>query len=274
MTLPMFAYVQAESVPQATTLLADRGGAKVLAGGHALLPALKQRRVRPQLLIDISQLSELRQIRREGDTVLIGAASRHCDVYRADVVRRNFPMLAHVAATVGDPQVRHRATIGGSIAQADPTSDIAAVLVALRAEITLVSATGSRSRQLADCYLPEGGIDATAQEIITEIRLPTLPGDVSAWGFEKFRYRSIDPSIVAVAAAFSGSASIGLAGMGPATRRAYAGEQAILAGADNDNVIAATIAAIPPVRLPGASDAYRRALCVELLHSILRRRPA
>ena len=133
-----FAYERPDTLDAALALLAEHGeDAKVLAGGHSLLPVMKLRLAAPELVIDIGRLSELRYLRVEGDELAIGAGSRHHDLETLDVVAAEAPLLAAVARTVGDPQVRHRGTLGGSLAHADPASDLPAAILATGGTIVL-----------------------------------------------------------------------------------------------------------------------------------------
>ena len=135
----LFDYRRASSVPEAVELLGACGeDAKLLAGGHSLLPLMKLRLAAPGALIDIGRLRDLSYIREDGDRVAIGALTRYRDVEISEVLRRHVPLLAHATSKVGDPQVRHRGTIGGSIAHGDPASDVPAVCLALRARFTAV----------------------------------------------------------------------------------------------------------------------------------------
>ena len=139
-----FEYERPDTLDGALALLAEHGeDAKVLAGGHSLLPVMKLRLAAPEMLIDIGRLAELRYVRVEGDEVAIGAGSRHHDLATSDVVTAEVPLLAAVARTVGDPQVRHRGTLGGSLAHADPASDEPAAVLALGGAVVLRGPRGS-----------------------------------------------------------------------------------------------------------------------------------
>src|SRR4051812_21463829 len=140
-----FDYVRADSAEHALALLGEHGDdAKLLAGGHSLLPLMKLRLATPAVLIDVRRLSELSYVRDEGEHIAIGAPPRHRDLETSDVLKAEAPMLAHVASHVGDPQVRHRGTIGGSIAHSDPASDLPAAVLAYGGSMVVTGPNGER----------------------------------------------------------------------------------------------------------------------------------
>src|SRR3954468_16783064 len=148
-----FEYRRAGSAQEAIALVGGVGeGAQLLAGGHSLFPLMKVRLAQPSVLIDIGRLSDLSYIRDEGDTIAIGALTRHRDVEMSPVLAEHVPLLAHAASHVGDPQVRHRGTIGGSIAHADPASDLPATTLALGASYVLQGPSGTRTVAARDFY--------------------------------------------------------------------------------------------------------------------------
>ena len=148
-----FDYVRAGSAEEAISLLGEHGeDAKFLAGGHSLLPLMKLRLAQPSVLVDIGRLSDLSYIRDAGDHIAIGALTRHTDVERSDVLAEHVPLLAHAASHVGDPQVRHRGTIGGSIAHADPASDLPATTLALGATYVAQGPNGTREIPASEFY--------------------------------------------------------------------------------------------------------------------------
>ncbi len=222
-----FDYVAADSAAHAIDLLAQHGeDAKVLAGGHSLLPMMKLRLAAPEVLIDIARVSDLAGIRADGDELVIGATTRHADLASSELVRADAPLLAHAASLVGDPQIRHRGTIGGSLAHADPAADLPMALVALGGSVELTGAGGTR-RVAADDFF--AGFFETALEpgeLLTAVRVPRRPG--MAWGYQKFVRRANDWAIVG-AAAIDGR--IALANMGSVPLRARAAEQALADGA-------------------------------------------
>ena len=154
-----FDYEVAETVDHAITLLGDNQDAKLLAGGHSLLPAMKLRLARPALLVDVGRIRELSYVQEEGDTIAIGAVTRHKDVAESAVLRQHCAIVSHTAGEVGDPQVRHRGTIGGSVAHGDPASDLPSVLLAVGAEMVARGPGGDRAipaRRVLHRRVPDG----------------------------------------------------------------------------------------------------------------------
>src|SRR5450755_1583230 len=148
-----FDYLAADCAAHAIELLARCGeDAKLLAGGHSLLPMMKLRLAAPSVLIDIGQLAELAGVRADGDELVIGAATCHADLAAAELVRTDAPLLAHAAAQVGDPQIRHRGTIGGSLAHADPAADLPMAVVALGGSVELRGPGGPRTVSADDFF--------------------------------------------------------------------------------------------------------------------------
>jgi carbon-monoxide dehydrogenase medium subunit len=238
-----FDYEVADSVGHALSLLAGREDAKLLAGGHSLLPVLRLRVARPSLLVDIGRLEELSFVRDSGDTIAIGALTRHHDVVTSPVVREHNPLVAYAAGLIGDPQVRHRGTIGGSLSHGDPASDLPAVVLALDGEIDIAGADGVRTVAAADFFR---GVFETAVgpgEMVTEVRVPKLGAD-HVWSFLKFRRRAQDWATVGVAAVAKRSnggvaePAISLVNMGATPLRAGASEAAWAAGEDAGAVAA------------------------------------
>ena len=148
-----FDYVRAESAEEAISLVGQHGDeAKFIAGGHSLLPMMKLRLAQPAVLIDIGRLTDLSYIRDGGDHIAVGALTRHMDVETSALLQEHVPLLAHAAGQVGDPQVRHRGTIGGSIAHADPASDLPATTLALGATYVAQGPNGTREIAATDFY--------------------------------------------------------------------------------------------------------------------------
>jgi aerobic carbon-monoxide dehydrogenase medium subunit len=209
-----FDYVRADSAGHAVALLTEHGDeAKLLAGGHSLLPLMKLRLASPSVLIDVGRLHDLSYVRDGGDHIAVGALTRHRDLEISDVLGTEVPILAHAAAQVGDPQVRHRGTIGGSLAHADPASDLPAVILALGATLVAMGPAGERQIAARDFY--RGFLESALEpdELLTEIRLPKLGG--AGWSFQKFNRRAQDWAIVGVAAvAANGSSGVALVNMG------------------------------------------------------------
>jgi aerobic carbon-monoxide dehydrogenase medium subunit len=263
-----FDYEVAGSVDEAVELLGSRDDAKLLAGGHSLLPLMKLRFARPELVVDIGRLSDLSYVRDDGDTVAIGALTRHHDVANAGVLKESCGLVSHTAGLIGDPQVRHRGTIGGSVAHGDPASDLPTVLLALDAELVVHGPGGERTVAAANFF---EGLFQTAlgpQDVLTEIRVPKLAG--AGWAYEKFNRRAQDWATVGVAAVRqNGSAQVALTNMGSTPVRATAVEEAIASGSD---VAAAAERAgegtSPPSDTHGSAE-YRKHLASVLVRRAL-----
>jgi carbon-monoxide dehydrogenase medium subunit len=225
---PSFTYVRASSVDEALELAAEHGeDAKYLAGGHSLLPLMKLRMASPAVLIDLGRITELSYIRDEGTYVAIGALTRHHDVATSAVLAADIPLLAHTAGEVGDPQIRHRGTIGGSVAHGDSASDLPATLLALDATFVIRGESGSRSVPAAEFFKSIFETAIEPGELLTEIQVPK-PAIPSAWSFQKFTKRAIDWAIVGVAVQ---GTSVALISMGMTPLRATAVESALASGA-------------------------------------------
>ncbi|HEX9993334.1 MAG TPA: xanthine dehydrogenase family protein subunit M [Acidimicrobiales bacterium] len=263
-----FDYVRAVSVDEALSLLAEHGDdAKVLAGGHSLLPLMKLRLATPAVLVDVGRLDDLRYIRDAGDHVAIGALTRHHDVEFSDLLKEQVPLLPAATAKVGDPQVRHRGTIGGSIAHGDPASDHPAVLMALRATLVARGPQGERTIPVDEFFTGFLETALAPDELLTEIRVPKLPG--APWSFQKFNRRAQDWAIVGVAAVKDGDVGVGLVNMGSTPLRAAAVEEAVRSGAAAaDAAQRADEGTEPPADL-NASTEYRRHLAKVLVRRAL-----
>ncbi len=183
-----FDYVRVDTAEGALAALVEHGDdAKLLAGGMSLLPLMKLRLAVPAVLVDVGGLRELSYVRDEGDHLSVGALTRHYDLERHELVSRHCGLLAAVAARVGDPQVRHRGTLGGSVAHGDPASDLPAALVALDATVVITGADGDRDVDAADFF--HGFLDTALgpEELLREVRIPK--SDRDGFAFEKFQRR-------------------------------------------------------------------------------------
>jgi carbon-monoxide dehydrogenase medium subunit len=263
-----FDYTRAESVGQAIELVSGDENAKLLAGGHSLLPLMRLRLARPSLLVDIGRLSELSYVRDDGDMVAIGALTRHHDVANSEALQTLCPIVSFTAGEIGDPQVRHIGTIGGSVAHADPASDMPTVLVALGAEIVATGSSGTRTIAAGDFFKGLFESDLAANEVLTEIRVPKTSG---GWSYIKFHRRAQDWALVGVAAVqANGSAHVALTNMGERPIRAAGVEEALTGGADP--VAAATHAdeGTSPPSDAFASAEYRRELAKVLVKRALK----
>jgi carbon-monoxide dehydrogenase medium subunit len=265
-----FGYTRPETIEEAVSAL-DAGGedAKVISGGQSLLPLLRLRLAYPEMLVDVGRLDALRGVRDDGDALSIGARTTHYDVTRDPLIKEHCGLLAEAAETVADPAVRHRGTLGGSLAHADPAGDLPAVIVALDATLTARGPGGERQIAAADFFSDYLTTTLEPNEILTSIRVPKLgPG----WGYryEKFHRSAQAWAIVGVAAlarrddGHIAEARIGLTNMGSVPIRAAATEAAVAGAAAEPGALRAAAEhadeeSSPPSDLHGAAD-YRRHL--------------
>ncbi len=263
-----FEYRRASSLAEAIAMLGEGGeDAKLLAGGHSLLPLMKLRLASPTVLVDIGRVRELSFVRDGGDHLAVGALTRHADVHNSDVVGREVPLLAHVAGQIGDPQVRHRGTIGGSIAHGDPASDLPAVCLALRATLLLAGPSGERQVPATEFFTGFLETALARDEVLTEIRFPKLQG--AGWSFQKFNVRAQDWAIVGVAAVRNGSAGVALVNMADTPVLAAGVEAALAAGASPEEAAAHASDGLEPPSDVRASGEYRRHLATVLVRKAL-----
>jgi carbon-monoxide dehydrogenase medium subunit len=255
-----FDYARADSVDHAVELLSSNEEAKVIAGGQSLLPLMRLRLARPSMLVDVSRIAGLSYIREDGDRIAIGAGTRHHDVAGSELLRGACPIVAHAATEIGDPQVRHVGTIGGSCAHADPASDLPAVLLALGAEM-VVRGTGGAARVVPAEAFFKGLFepDLSPTEVLTEIRVPKTAG---GWSYVKFRRRANDWAIVAAAVVTDGGGrtAVALANMGNRPLRAAGVEEALTTGADPVTAAGRAPDGTSPPTDTFASAEYRREL--------------
>ena len=263
-----FAFVRADTVDDAVAALVEHGDdAKLLAGGHSLIPLMKLRLASPAVLIDVARIADLSYIRDSGDHIAIGALTRHHDVEHSDVLKTEVPILAHVAGLVGDPQVRHRGTIGGSLAHGDPASDLPAVVLALGGTLVARGPGGERTIAATDFFTGFLETALAPDELLTEIRVPKVAG--AGWSYQKFNRRALDWAIVGVAAVKNGHTGVALVNMGSTPLRATAVEQALGSGASvEDAAMAAPEGTEPPTDLNASPD-YRRHLAQVLVRRAL-----
>jgi carbon-monoxide dehydrogenase medium subunit len=264
-----FDYQKAGSVDEAVGLLAEHGDeAKLLAGGHSLLPLMKLRLALPQMLVDIGGLRDLSFVEGDGGEVRIGALTRHHDLATSELLGEQVPLLAHVAGQIGDPPVRHRGTIGGSVAHGDPASDLPAALLALRASLVVRGPGGDRRIAADDFFTGFLETALAPDEIITEIRVPSVPG--VGWAFEKFNRRAQDWAIVGVAAVLTNGdvgPGVGLVNMGAQPLRAAGVEEALRSGSSAADAAARADEGTEPPDDLNASPDFRR----HLAHVLVRR---
>jgi carbon-monoxide dehydrogenase medium subunit len=226
-----FGYVAARSVEHALELMAKHGeDAKLLAGGHSLIPAMKLRLQSPRTLVDLGTVPGLRGVRLDGNDLIIGALTVHSDIAASDDVRKHLPGLAEAASVIGDLQVRNRGTIGGSVAHADPGADFPVILTALNASFIVQSSTGTRGIPVDDFFTDFFTTAMSANEILTEIRVP-IPSAGSGTAYTKLPHPASGYVVVSAGALISRQASntcaaarIAIGGLGSAPLRAIATE--------------------------------------------------
>jgi carbon-monoxide dehydrogenase medium subunit len=260
-----FGYVAAHSVEEALQLLTQQGeDAKLLAGGHSLIPAMKLRLTSPRTLIDLGTIPGLRGARIDGDTLAIGALTVHADVAASDLVRKHLAGLAEAASVIGDVQVRNRGTIGGSVAHADPAADFPVILTALNASFVLQSMSGSRTVAADDFFTDFYTTAMTAHEVLTEIRVP-LPAATSGTAYVKLPHPASGYVVVSAgvlitrqASGSCASARVALGGLGSGPIRARGTETELQGKSLTPEVIAAAAAKAAENADP-AEDTYASA---------------
>ena len=258
-----FDYDVAESLDHAIELLGTGGGdAKLLAGGHSLIPAMKLRIARPEKLVDIGRLSDLAYVRDGGAHIAIGALTRHAAVAADPLLAEHCPIVSFTAGQIGDPQVRHRGTLGGTLSHGDPASDMPAVMLALGAELVAQGKGGERVILATDFFT---GVFETAlapDEVLVEARVPKL-GASTGWAYLKANRRAQDWATVGVAALVhrdNGSvagASVGLVNMGGTPLRAKAVEDALASGSSAADAAALVAEGAEPPSDQAGSSEYR-----------------
>ena len=266
-----FDYQAPATLEEAVSLLAgDPDGAKVLAGGHSLIPAMKLRLAQPQLLVDIARIKSLAYIREEGNQILIGATTTHYQIESSELLKQICPLLPLCAASIGDVQVRNKGTIGGSVAHSDPAGDWPAAVLALDANLVLVGPKGERVVRAADFFVDLLTVDLQPGEILREIRIQK-PSGRFGHAYQKVPHPASGFAVVGIAVNLvlndDGSckaAQVGVTGVALKAYRAQ-GVETALAGKnlDDQTIAAAAEHACDGVNPNGdlyASSDYRRAL--------------
>lgn len=277
-----FEYHRATSLAEAQSLLGQYGDdAKLLAGGHSLLPAMKLRLAQPAHLIDISKIADLRYVTHDGDFLQVGALTTHHDLESNPTVREHCPLLADVAAKVGDRQVRNRGTIGGALAHADPAADYPAAILALEATIVAQGPNGSREIAADGFFVDLLTTSLEPNEIVTEIRIPAASSDTGS-AYEKLANQASGYATVGVAAVITRNpdgtcrtARVGITGAAAVAIRARAVEEA-LEGKPLDEATITSAASFASPVLDAlddvhASSAYRTRVTVGLTKRALLR---
>jgi len=243
-----FEYHRPRTLQEAVSLLAQKGEeAKVLAGGHSLLPLMKLRLARPAALIDLGRIPELAAIREADGAVRIGPMATHAALAASEVLRRRFTALSEAAGLIGDPQVRHRGTLGGSLAHADPAADHPAPILAFEAEVRVVGPKGERTIPAGDFFVDMLTTTLRPEELIAEVRLPAPPAGTGS-AYAKFPHPASRFAVAGVAAVVTlekgtvRRARIGVTGAAAKPSRARTAEAALEGGAATAERIAAAAA--------------------------------
>jgi carbon-monoxide dehydrogenase medium subunit len=281
-----FEYQRAQSVDDAIAALQRLGpDARIIAGGHSLLPMMKLRLANPEHLIDINDLDELAYIREDGAEILIGALTRHVDLLKSDLLARHFPVFRDAEEVIADPVVRNRGTIGGSLCQADAAEDLSAVCSATKANVVIRNAEGERVVAMSDFHVGPFMTAVGDGEMLTEVRLPVrVPGVVSGSAHEKVERRAGDFAIAAASAALwldgdtIADVGIALSAVGPTTVEVTRAEELLRGKVPSDDLFAEAgeIAAeecSPVTDGRGPAD-YKRHLAGVLTKRALRRAAA
>jgi carbon-monoxide dehydrogenase medium subunit len=281
-----FEYQRAQSVDDAISALQRLGpDARIIAGGHSLLPMMKLRLANPEHLIDINDLDELAYIREDGAEILIGALTRHVDLLKSDLLARHFPVFRDAEEVIADPVVRNRGTIGGSLCQADAAEDLSAVCSATKANVVIRNAEGERIVAMSDFHIGPFMTAVGDGEMLTEVRLPVrVPGAVSGSAHEKVERRAGDFAIAAASAALwldgdtIADVGIALSAVGPTTVEVTRAEELLRGKVPSDDLFAEAgeIAAedcSPVTDGRGPAD-YKRHLAGVLTKRALRRAAA
>jgi carbon-monoxide dehydrogenase medium subunit len=273
-----FGYHAARSVEEALDLLTKYGEeAKLLAGGHSLIPAMKLRLAAPRYLIDLGTVPGLGGIRIDGDALAIGALTIHADIVSSDIVRRRVPALSDAAGVIGDVQVRNRGTIGGSVAHADPAADFPVILTALDASFVALSRSGSRTISVDDFFVDFYTTALAPNEVLTEIRVP-LPPSSAGTAYHKMAHPASGYVVVSAGALINrdssgrcASARIAIGGLGSGPIRAQATEAALHGQSLTEKVISAAAAKAAEGSDP-TDDVYASAEYKRHMATVLARR--
>jgi aerobic carbon-monoxide dehydrogenase medium subunit len=243
-----FDYQRANSVAEAVQILAANPGAKALAGGHSLLPAMNLRLSTPDMLVDIGRLDELKGINVSGNTLVIGAATPHVQIAGSSDVKLHCPPLAYAAGILGDPQVRNRGTLGGNIAHADPASDPPTVILASGATIHVHGASGARAIPAEDFFIDLFTTALEEGELITRVEIPSLAGKKSA--YVKMRHPASRYAVVGVCVVLDvsggtcSSASVAVGGAVAKATKSPGAEAALVGSALDDAALEAAANAL------------------------------
>ena len=276
---PSFDYHAPRSLGEALSLLSSLGSeAKLLAGGHSLLPMMKLRFAQPAHLIDLNGIADLRGIREEGGNLVVGAMTTEAELLASPTVRNKVPLLAEGAASIADPQVRNKGTVGGDISHGDPGNDHPALMMALDASFVLTGPRGQRTVKADGYFLGLFSTQLAADEILTQIRIP-IPAAGTGWSYQKLKRKTGDfaTAASAVLLQMKGTAvagvAIALTNVGTTALRAKAAEAALLGKPINDATLAEAAGLAMSVCEPAADQrgdvAYKTAMCGEMTRRAL-----
>jgi len=276
---PSFDYHSPRSIAEALSLLSSLGSdAKLLAGGHSLLPMMKLRFAQPAHLIDLNRISELRGIREEGGSLVIGAMTTEAELLASPAVRNKMPLLAEGVASIADPQVRYKGTIGGDISHADPGNDHPALMMALDASFVLTGPKGPRTVKGDGYFLGLYSTQLAADEILTQIRIP-IPAAGSGWSYQKLKRKSGDFATAATAVLLQmqganvARAAVALTNAGATAMRARAAESSLVGKPINEATLADAARLAMSICEPTADQrgdvAYKTAMCGEMTRRAL-----
>jgi len=265
-----FDYQRVNTIDEALTLLAQNEDAKILAGGHSLIPAMKLRLAQPSMLVDIGRIADLSYVREEDGQIRIGAMTTHYQIESSDLLKKICPLLPKCAGAIGDVQVRNKGTIGGSVAHSDPAGDWPAAIIALNADLVAVSKNGERTINADDFFVDLLTTALQAGEILREIRIPKSDGRTGQ-AYAKMHHPASGFAVVGVAVNLSldgngncSAASVGITGVSSKAYRAGAVEDALRnAKLDEKTIANAAVHATDRIDVNGdvfASDEYRRHL--------------
>ena len=265
-----FDYFAPTTLEETLELLAQHGpDAKVLAGGQSLMPMMNLRLVRPAVVVDINRVEGLSGISASDGAITVGARTRQRDLERSDVIRDAFPMMGTAISHIGHFQIRNRGTIGGSLAHADPAAELPAVCVALDAEFVLADSSGTQTMSAAEFAVGPLITSLAPEQLLTEVRLPTLQGDGWRWGFREVSRREGDFALVGAVAMLRNDAGgvcqearITMFAVGDGPMRVPAAEQALVGRAVDDDARREAAALVSEAVTPGsdihASAEYRK----------------
>lgn len=278
---PAFDYTAPRSLQEAVTLLGQNPEAKILAGGHSLIPMMRFRLASPAMLVDINRIDGLAYIREEAGWLKIGAMTREADLDRSSLVQTKYHLLAETTRMIADPVVRNLATVGGNLAHADPANDHPATMLAYGAEVVVTGPNGERAISINDFFVGPFETSMAANEILTEVRIPAAkPHSSGAYGKVERKVGDFATAAVAVqvtldASGNVASAGVGLTNLGLIPIKATSAEQALVGKAPDDAAIRqaadmAAQAADPASDQRGTVD-YKRALVKTLVVRALRK---